>query len=286
MSTSPLEGVRVVSLAPNLPGPAAAMHFVRFGARVTKVEPPSGDFMEAAAPAYYRELTAGQEIVTHDLKSDEGKAALAELLADGDILLTSSRPSALTKLGLGWDALHAAHPRLVHVAIVGHPGDEAEIAGHDLTYQAVNGTLDPPSLPRVLMADLGGAERAVSAGLAALVERSRTGTGSYCEVALSDVAYDFAAPARHGMTTPDGPLGGSLPQYALYRASDGWVAVAALEGHFWARLRDALDLPDGPDAASALSAALATRTAAEWEEWARERDIPIAACAAPSKGQH
>ncbi|MCG7429086.1 CoA transferase [Dermacoccus nishinomiyaensis] len=88
------------------------------------------------------------------------------------------------------------------------------------------------------------------------------------------------------MTTPDGPLGGSLPQYALYRASDSWVAVAALEGHFWARLRHALDLPEGPDAASALSAALATRTASEWEEWARERDIPIAARAAPSKGQH
>lgn len=67
MSTSPLEGVHVVSLAPNLPGPAAAMHFVRLGAQVTKVEPPSGDFMEAAAPAYYRELAEGQEIVTHDL---------------------------------------------------------------------------------------------------------------------------------------------------------------------------------------------------------------------------
>lgn len=273
MTTSPLDGVRVVSLAPNLPGPAAAMHFVRLGAQVTKVEPPSGDFMAHASPEYYAELTAGQQIVSLDLKSDEGRAELDAMLSGADVLLTSSRPSALAGLGLGWERLHATFPQLVQVAIVGHPGDEADLAGHDLTYQAAFGTLDPPKMPRVLVADLGGAERAVSAGLSALVARERTGEGAYCEVALSDVAYDFAAPLRHGLTAPGAVLGGGLPQYNVYPSADGWVAVAALEPHFWARLREALGIED----AGALSEVLCTRTSAEWQEWARERDIPLAA---------
>lgn len=273
MSANPLDGVRVVSLAPNLPGPAAAMQLARLGASVTKVEPPTGDFMAQASTSYYAELTAGQRIVTLDLKSDDGRAALDAMLTDADILLTSSRPSALAKLGLDWERLHATFPRLVQVAIVGHPGDDADLAGHDLTYQAAFGTLDPPTMPRVLVADLGGAERAVAAGLAALVARENTGEGRYCEIALSDVAADFAAPARHGLTLPGAVLGGGLAQYALYEAADGWVAVAALEPHFWARLRDAL----GVDDADGLRDTLRTKTADEWQEWARERDIPIAA---------
>lgn len=276
--SAPLDGVVVVTLAPNLPGPAAAARLAKLGASVTKVEPPSGDFLALGAPEYYEELVAGQQVVSLDLKKDDGRAELETLLEGADVLLTSSRPSALNKLGLSWESVHQRLPELVQVAIVGHPGDGAEVAGHDLTYQAGYGTLDAPAMPRVLMADLGGGERASAAALAGLVERSRTGEGSYHEVALSDVAADFAAPLRHGLTAPGGFLGGGLPQYGIYEAKDGHVAVAALEGHFWIRLTEALEISgDG----SELSDILRTRSAEEWQEWARERDIPIAAVAAP-----
>ena len=271
----PLDGVVVVSLAPNLPGPAAAHRLTQLGASVTKVEPPNGDFLALGAPDYYTELTAGQQIVTIDLKNEDGRDELETMLQGADVLLTSSRPSALAKLGLAWEDVHARLPKLVQVAIVGHPGEEAELAGHDLTYQAGYGTLDAPSMPRVLMADLGGGERAAAAAAAALVARARTGEGSYNEVALSDVASDFAGPVRHGLTAPGGVLGGALPQYGLYPASDGYVAVAALEGHFWKRLVEAL--PEVSDDGTGLADVLTTKTANEWQEWARERDIPIAA---------
>ena len=109
--------------------------------------------------------------------------------------------------------------------------------------------------------------------------RARTGAGSYHEVALSDVAADFAGPVRHGLTTPGGLLGGALPQYGLYRAADGHVAVAALEPHFWARLVQALGCAED---GTGLAETLTTRTAHEWQEWARERDIPIAAVVDPA----
>ncbi len=270
----PLDGVRVLSLAVNLPGPAAAARLRTLGARVTKVEPTSGDPLALHAPAYYDRLTAGQEVVTLDLKAPAELEQLWLLLADTDLLVTSSRPSALARLGLDWETLHARCPQLCQVAIVGHPGADAEIAGHDLTYQATVGTLRPPELPTVLVADLAGAERAVADGLAALVQRAHTGMGHHREVALSDVAGDLAQPVLQGMTAPGGILGGALPTYRIYAAATGFVAVAALEAHFAKRLVEALGV--GASGAE-LERAFAQRTAEEWQAWAYQHDLPIAA---------
>lgn len=272
-----LAGLPVVSLAVNLPGPAAAARLVALGAQVTKVEPPAGDFLAAAAPAYYAELAAGQRVVTIDLKTPDGLAELAGLLDDADLLLTSSRPAALARLGLDWASVHARWPLLCQVAIVGHSGAEADVPGHDLTYQARVGVLLPPAMPTVLVADLAGAERAVADALATLLARARTGTGHRREVALGETAQDFARPAQHGLTTPGALLAGALPRYSLYASADGYVAVAALEEHFWeALLRE---LGTGGSRAE-LAAAFAAGTSAHWQDWARGRGLPIAAVVA------
>ena len=81
------------------------------------------------------------------MKSAEGQAKLAELLAGADVLLTSTRPAALARLGLDWPTLSARYPRLCHVAIVGYPAPDEDRAGHDLTYQASAGLLEPPRFP-------------------------------------------------------------------------------------------------------------------------------------------
>lgn len=272
-ATTPLHGIRVVSLAPNLPGPAAAARLVELGADVTKVEPPAGDLLEHAVPEYYAQLAAGQKVLRLDLKAEDGIAAVWELLADADLLITSSRPSALRKLGLGWDEVHARLPMLNQIAIVGYPGDRAEHAGHDLTYQAMGGLVDGDRLPRTLVADLAGAERAATEAVALLLQRARTGEAGYREVALSDGAEAFAAPAKYGMTGEQGFLGGVLPQYGVYPASDGLVAIAALEAHFWQRF---VDLTGAQESHASVAKVLATRTAHEWESWGVEHDVPLA----------
>ena len=271
----PLAGIRVVTLAVNVPGPVAAARLRDLGASVTKVEPPGGDPLALAAPDWYGDLAAGQEVVAIDLATEARRRELDRLLAPADLLLSSHRPAALERLGLAWDDLHARFPRLCQVAIVGHPAPNQHLAGHDLTYLAKRGLLTPPDLPRTLMADLGGAELAVSAALALLLARERGAPGAYAEVPLADAADFFAEPLRRGLTAPTGSLGGALPVYNLYETSDGWLAVAALEPRFRERLADALGLAELTRAA--LEEAFRARPAAEWEEWAIERDLPLEA---------
>jgi crotonobetainyl-CoA:carnitine CoA-transferase CaiB-like acyl-CoA transferase len=268
----PLQGVRIVALVTNIPGPLAAAQLAWLGAGVIKVEPPHGDALEAAAPAWYAALVGDVQVERIDLRC--AQARLLAHLAGADLLLTSMRPRALRSAGLDWERLHATFPRLPHVAIVGESGANADRAGHDLTYQARAGLIAPPAMPRTVIADMFAAERALSASLTALYVRARGGEGARYEIAIADGAAALADAIRHRLTTPDGPLGGALPYYGLYRTADGWIALAALEPHFQKRLHDVLGI-DAHDR-GALAARFAQETSAYWEEAARVQDLPLA----------
>ena len=269
----PLDGLRVVSLALNLPGPAACARLRDLGAQVTKVEPPSGDPLATYCPPWYEELHAGIERRRIDLKDRQGKRDLDTLLAGADLLVTAQRPAALARLFLSPEDLGSRHPHLCHVAIVGHAAPHGDLPGHDLTYLAEHGLVAPGTLPPTLFADMAGAERAVSAALALLLGRDRGRRGQVMEVSLADAAAFLAGPRRAGLTTPGAMLGGALPAYNLYAASDGWIAVAALEPHFATRLAEALLLPELTH--QALRETFARRGTAEWHAWARQHDLPL-----------
>jgi crotonobetainyl-CoA:carnitine CoA-transferase CaiB-like acyl-CoA transferase len=274
-----LEGIRVVTTALNLPGPAACARLRDLGAAVSKIEPPSGDPFEQFSPAWYRRLHQGIEVGRLDLKSDTGRRAMAKTLADADVLVTAQRASALERLGLAPAHLAAAYPRLCHVAITGHAPPDDEVPGHDLTYLAAHGLVSPPHLPRTLFADMAGAERAVSTALALVVARGRHGKGASMAAPLADAAAALAAPLAEGLTGPGALLGGGFAGYNLYAAREGWVAVAALEPHFAQRLAQRFALAE-LDAAS-LRELFATHDADYWEAWAREHDLPIVAVRDP-----
>lgn len=266
-----LAGIRVVSIAINLPGPVCARRLADFGACVVKVEPPAqlgGDPMRHYAPAYYQILHAGLAVHSIDLKTE--RRALDDLLAEADVLLTSQREPALQRLGLDWVTLSAAFPRLCRIAIVGsrHNND----AGHDLTYITDAGIATPPQLPATLVADLAGAERAVAATFAVLRLRDATGRGQQAVVALEDAANAFAAPLKFGLTAAGQILRGGNPGYNFYPTSDGWVALAALEPHFAARVQAAAGVPF---TSHDLSTFFSRRPCAHWAAWATQHDIPL-----------
>src|SRR5581483_1875389 len=97
-----LAGIRVVNAAINLPAGVVGRRLAELGATVTKVEPPAGDPVAAASSALAAELTAGQEVLVLDLRQEAGRESMEELLAAADVLVTSSRPSALAAFGLAW----------------------------------------------------------------------------------------------------------------------------------------------------------------------------------------
>jgi crotonobetainyl-CoA:carnitine CoA-transferase CaiB-like acyl-CoA transferase len=270
-----LQGVKIVSVALNAPGPVAAARLTKLGADVTKVEPPGGDAIRTAAPAWYESLIQGQTVLRLDLKSPEGRAQLDDLLAQADLFLASFRPSALQRLGLDWESLHARHPKVCFVGIVGYAAPFQERTGHDLTYQSDLGLVRPPQMPPTLFIDLAGAERAVSMALALLNRSARKGQAGCAWISLHECAQDLAAPLKAGLTTSNGLLGGAYPLYGFYRANDGWIAIAALEPHFAERLLSELGLKKADR--TALERIFLQRKAASWEKWAAELDLPLVA---------
>ena len=277
-SPTPLRGIRLVTVGVNIPVDVAGERLARLGAQVAKVEPPGGDPLKIECAQWYEELVRGQEVLELDLKEPEQRLALDRLLSTADLLLTSNRPRALERLGLDPDRLSARFPSLCSVGITGHPTPHENVPGHDLTYVAEVGLLDPPKLPLTLIADLAGAERAVTSAVALLLGRSLGTPDRHARVALTEAAADFGRPLRFGITAAGGVLGGGFAGYGIYRARDGWVAVAALEAHFWTRLVTELDLDD--PMTEDLARRFAERDVAHWVAWAAERDLPIGAVAA------
>ena len=284
----PLQGIRILSLALNLPGPAALWRCAGMGADCRKLEPlapgsgRSADPMGLYCPDAYAQMHDKVQTLQADLKTAEGQASLHEQLAQTDVLLTSFRPSALSKLGLGWEALQQRYPRLSLVRVVGSAGELADVPGHDLTYQAEAGLVHSTALPPSLFADMAGALMASEAVLQAVLVSSRSGHGIVREVGLAQAAQWLALPWHWGLTQPAGDVGGAHAGYRIYPCADGIVAVAALEPHFAKRLCVAAGVPmtapadmRKPETHAAIEKFLSKSTKAELTRLSSEKDIPL-----------
>ncbi len=286
-----LKGVRILSLALNLPGPAALMRCRAMGAKCVKLEPPphpaapkgsSGDPMGVYKREAYDAMHQGVRVVCADLKTEAGQKVLHRELAKTDVLVTSFRPSALRKLALDWKTLHRQYPALSMVEIVGSPGARAEEPGHDLTYVAECDLVNGLELPATLYADMGGSLMASEAVLQARLQQLQKDKGVRLEVALSDAAAYLALPRTWGLTTPGAAVGGGHAGYRVYACKDGRVALAALEPHFAAALASEVGLKQSnifamfaPETHTAVKRFLAGKTRAELQALASARDIPL-----------
>lgn len=265
----PLAGTRVVGLVTNLPGPIVLHRLHDLGAQATKVEPPGGDALARSFPNFYEMLTAGQRILNIDLK-DYSK--LEPLLAESDLLITTMRPKTLERLDLGWSGLQIKFPRLAHLSIVGYGAPDQDRPGHDLTYQAVKGFVKPPNLPENTWADLAGSLGAYAAALL-LIAEIRVGRFHHQEISLSESLKEFMLPTQMGLTADAGVLRGALPNYQIYEASEGWVALAALEHHFWEKFQQLNGLEHARE--PELKNLFKKKTSEEWENWAKSHDLPL-----------
>lgn len=299
-TTRPLDGIRVVDLSRYLPGPLVSRILGDLGARVLKIEEPKlGDPSRNATQrasdgqsALATLLLSGHESIALDLKKKTALSCLEDLLMDADVLVESFRPGTLARLGLPPEELRRRYPKLVICSVSGwgQDGPHAGRAGHDVGYLATAGTLAAsPHMPATQIADVLGGWSGASAVLAALYKRNESGEGSWIDQSLLDAAGYAAITAW--AAEADGPrdvgeplmLTGRLPCYKLYKtADDGYLALAALEPHFWQRFCRAVGRSDlilkqqstDPAVHAEVAAIIARKSRSEWSEFMDEHDIP------------
>lgn len=256
MSTPPLQGLRVISLAEQYPGPYATLLLADLGADVILVERPGTGDPARQFPAFFSALNRNKRSVALDLKTESGRAALLELTQRSDVVLDGFRPGKLAALGLGYEALSAVNRRLIYVSITGYGlwGPYKERAGHDLSYQALAGFLahqasagEPGPIPPIPLADAFAGLFATIAVLAALRGRQATGEGTHVDVSMTDALVSvltiYLAPLSNGASIDDLM---QEPAYATFACADRRLLTISIahEDWFWAPFCEVLGLTE------------------------------------------
>src|SRR5437764_8553593 len=296
----PLSGLRVVEFAGLGPGPFACMLMADMGAEVVTLQRPGtpvGDPRNI--------VQRGRTVLTADLKSNEDRERVLQLLERADVLVEGFRPGVMERLGLGPDAVAARNPRLGYGRMTGwgQTGPLAQAAGHDIDYIALAGALhaigprERPLPPLNLLGDYGGGSLYLVVGiLAALHEAKQSGRGQVVDAAITDGTLSLmthvaslSLRGRCSERREDNMLDGGAPYYAVYETADGrHMALGAIEPQFFALLCELIGVPQHlrdaqedrvrwPALREAIAAIFRTRTRDEWPQLLEGTD----ACCAP-----
>lgn len=302
----PLAGVRVLEIAPYLPGPHTGQLLAEMGADVVKVEPPGGDPARTLQQSMYTANNRGKRSVCVDLKAPGAGAVVARLARWADVVIEGHKPGVAGRLGIDHATLAADHPALVYAALTGYGqhGPDAALPGHDINYLAAGGALarsghwhGEPRRAGLPLADLAGALYGALAIVAAVHDARASGRGRFLDVSLTGAALRLAA-ARGLDAAPRAHL---HPTNDVFHTADGaLIAVALIEDHFYARFADALadtwpqlrhasfaTAPARQAAGDALHGLLetvfASRDQAQWLTLAAEHALPISPVRTPQQ---
>lgn len=284
----PLAGLKAVEFAGLGPAPFACMLLSDMGADVVTIARPGTKLGDPA------NITGrGRTVVIADLKDDQGRAALLELLRSADVLVESFRPGVMERLGLGPDTTAKLNPRLIYARMTGwgQSGPLAHTAGHDINYIALSGVLHaiglkggPPVIPLNVVGDYAGGSLYLVCGiLAALHERNQSGQGQTIDAAIVDgvasLMSTFLAHSLRGQAVEQrgtNLLDGGAPFYGVYETADSkHVAIGAIESVFFVQLcahlgigeswhSRQLDRAAWPALHKTLAQRIRAKTQAEW----------------------
>ncbi len=266
----PLKGMRVIELAHIMAGPVCGLMLADMGADVIKVEKPDGDDSRRFVPpdingesAAYMMMNRNKRGIALNLKDKAAVAVLRQLLADADVVIENYRKGTMAKLGLGYEDLARANPRLIYCEIsgFGRTGPYAERGGFDLIAQGMSGLMsvtgEGPGRPPVKVAapisDINAGILAAMGVSAAYSSMLRTGLGQKVDTSLFEAAivqtYWQSAIALATGVKPE-PLGSAHPlnaPYQSFRTSDGWINVGAANQSNWLRFLDVISAPELDD---------------------------------------
>ena len=301
----PLAGVRVVDFSMFVPGPFCTAILADLGADVIKVESLNGDPGRGYVPVQFRTENRNKRSIALNLKSPESRKIVEGLAQLSDIAIEGFRPGVAKRLGIDFEHLQKANPKIIHCAISGYgqTGPWRERPGHDVNYVAAAGALafpgqwlKAPSRSSLAIADMAGGSFAAIAVLSSLHERNQTGKGASLDLSLFEAAFFWAA-MRHGLDAKVDPKAHLFPVNDIFETKDGRrLTLGILEEHFWKNfVRIAPDFADeafSSDAArrrngDALSEKLAgkikEKSAQEWLSICNDNDIPVDLCITPGE---
>jgi crotonobetainyl-CoA:carnitine CoA-transferase CaiB-like acyl-CoA transferase len=311
-SAGPLAGVRVLDLSRVLAGPFCSMILADLGADVTKVEELGrGDQTRTIPPFvkgeshYFLAINRNKRSISVDLKKPAGRDLILKMAEHTDVVLENFRPGVMDRLGLGYEALERANPRLVICSIsgFGQTGPMRETASFDLVTQAMSGVMSingepdgPPTKLGVPMGDIGGGMWAAIGILSGLQQRNASGRGARIDLSLLEGLMGLLGYlSQIYLVTGESPgrVGSShhsIVPYGRYPVKDGDIVIALHVGNFWRKFCGAIgreDLVEDPrfrttanrqanrEALEAIVVAiLRTKTAKEWTEIFTQVDIP------------
>jgi len=246
----PLEGITVLTLEHAVAAPFCTRQLADLGARVIKIERPgTGDFARAydtrvnGQASYFVWLNRSKESLTLDAKQPEARDILARLVAQADVLVQNLAPGAAARLGLSYEALRAAHPRLIVCDISGY-GDDGpyrDKKAYDLLIQSeagflsITGTPESPAKAGCSIADISAGMYAYSNILTALIQRGRTGQGCRIDLSMLESMVEWMSHAMYyaynGAAPPvrAGAAHASIYPYGPFPTGDGKVIMLGLQ---------------------------------------------------------
>ena len=261
----PLSGIKVIDLTQVYNGPYATYLMARNGAEVIKIEPPGGEHLRKRAggsPLPFAMLNGNKRSMVLDLKTPEGVAAVKKLAATADVLVENFTPGVMARLGLGYEELQAANPRLIYACSSGYgiDGPYRDYPAMDLSIQAMSGIMGvtgfpdgPPVKSGSTACDFIAGTHVYGAVMTALFERERSGLGQMVEIAMLEAAYftltsNLGALFSESGGPPMGRTGNrhggmSICPYNVYPASDGFIAILCSNDKHFASLMKALEMP-------------------------------------------
>jgi CoA:oxalate CoA-transferase len=258
-----LEHLRIIEVGQVIAGTFGGMILSDLGADVIKVEPPSGDAGRRSAiygigqeSAIHLTHNRNKRSVVLDLKTEQGRAVLFDLVRHADAVVENFRPGVMDRLGVGFDRLREASPGVVLVSVsgFGQNGPYRDLPAYDLILQAMTGHMSimgesgrPPVIMGIPVADLLAGVFAAIAVLAGVEGRRERGVGEHFDIAMFDVMVQMLAHVgtlflnTQQDQEPRGSAHPFITPWQAFRCSDGaYIVVAPREEHFWSKLREAL----------------------------------------------
>ncbi len=306
---APLEGIRVLDFTWALAGPFGTMQLADLGAEVVKVEYPHLEERQRGFGPYYEGISTfffspnrGKKGICVDLRTDEGKELIRQLVRHADVVVENFRPGTMDRLGLGYEALRQENPRLIYAALSGFGqwGPYSQLPCVDAVAQAMGGTMSlngerggPPMRVGVSIGDMVGGLYLALGILAALRARDQTGEGQMLDVALMEAQMALCENAivRHSAFGENPTRIGSrhplLAPFGPFPTADGWIVIANVKDwEAFCAVIDRMDMAHDPRFATnqarleneeeleeELGKALRRRTTAEWFELLVEADV-------------